>query len=113
MKRIGFERWKYLDYAGMAFAEQNWTATTGYLKLFLDTIKEDTEEAKLLTAEFDRIESEKHKQIEEMKKNMEHIGWLEKGDLEKSVREQIEMDTLHDRITACWTVSMKKGLFYE
>lgn len=111
IRRMGQERWKYLDMANMSFANGDCVAADGYIKAFLETIKEDSPEAKEVKIEFDRIERERKIRINELNSDTEHLGYLEQRDVRNKVREQIEIDATYSRKTVCWTIALNAGLF--
>jgi len=111
IRRLGQERWKYLDMANMAFSAQNWTAVEGYIKAFLETIKDDSSEAKEIKIEFDRIDRERKMRFDELQRDIAHLGFLEQRDVLNNGREQIEIEAIHNRKAMCWTVALNNGLF--
>lgn len=108
---MGQERWKYLDMANMSFAAGDYTSTDGYVKAFLETIKDDSDEAREIKIEFDRIDRERKNRIDELTTKTEHLGYLEQKDVRNTGREQIEIDAVYSRKTVCWTMAMNAGLF--
>lgn len=110
---VGHLRIKYLDLANMAFAQNNYIAADGYIKNFLDTIKEESEAANMIRKEFDFITGQKRKSIEELTKSTESLGYLEQKDLLDEGRRNIEVNSIHDRKEACWRIALKEGLFYD
>ena len=113
MRRIGQERWKYLDMSTMAFAAGDYIQTEGYLKGFLDTIKNDSEEGNFLKGEFDRIELEKRNKLKDLEEQIRNLGYLEQRDYQERGRTQIEIEAVHNRKTVCWTTAMQMGLFND
>ncbi len=111
VRRMGQERWKYLDMANMSFIAGDYLATNGYIKAFLETIPEETDEAREITKEFNRIEADRKRLHVELEEQAKNLGYLEKGDILTKGREQIEIDAIMNRKTVCWTVAMKYGLF--
>jgi len=116
---IGFLRMKYLDQANMNFTMGLGTENATYFKEcegnidnFLDTIDADKPEGKIIQDQFDRIDDEKHKRLQELKEYIKDKGELECIDLNNTGRMQIYIDSLHDKKTICWNVAIEKGLFH-
>ena len=110
---IGHLRGKYLDLANMGFAQNNFIASSGYINDFLATIKEESEAGKEIKIEFDKITTIKRQRIEEIKKNAEKLGYLEKKDFENRGREDAEVNAIHDKMVVCWKVALNVGLFND
>ena len=45
--------------------------------------------------------------------SVKDLVYLEKKDVENSGKEEIEINTIHDKKEVCWRVAMKEGLFNE
>ena len=110
-KRIGQERWKYLDMANMSFAAGDYIATDGYIKAFLETIKNDSEEAQIIRNEFDQIDFDRRKQLQDLQTQIKDMGYLEQADYDKEGRRQIEIEAIYNRTTVCWTLAVDNNLF--
>ena len=110
---VGHLRMKYLDLANMAFAQNNYIAADGWIKNFLDTIKDGSNAAKTITQEFDKITSRKKKNIEELDKSTENMGYLEQKDILDEGKTNIEVNSIHDRKQVCWRIALQEGLFYD
>jgi hypothetical protein len=110
---VGHLRIKYLDLANMAFAQNNYIQADGYIKSFLDTIKDGSKAAEIITREFDRISNRKKVSLEELTKSTENLGYLEQKDLFDEGRTSIEINSIHDRKVVCWMVAQKEGLFFD
>jgi len=111
MRRMGQERWKYLDMANLSFAAGAWFETKGYINSFLETIKDESDESKEIKTRFDEIEMERRTKIRDLEDQIKDLGYLEQKDYKNKGRDAIEVDAIHDQIAACWTVSMSAGLF--
>lgn len=111
--KLGILRLKYLDLSNMAFAQQNPILANGYINDFLQTIKEDSKAGKDIKKQFDETMEKREQQLKELFKATEKLGYLEKKDVENRGRQEIEINTIHDKKTICWSVSMENGLFYE
>ena len=112
MRRMGMERWKYLDMANMSFAGGHYGETRGFIEAFLETIKEDSEEGKILQSRFNDIEIVRRQRVQDLEKESKNWGYLEQED-GNDLRRSIEIDAVYDQKTACWTVAMARGLFEE
>jgi len=110
---VGHLRMKYLDLANMSFSQNNYIAADGYIKSFLDTIKEDTQAAEKITKEFNTISNRKHKSIKELQKSTESLGYLEQKDILDEGKTNIEVNSIHDRKAVCWRIALQEGLFYD
>jgi len=110
---IGHLRMKYLHSANETFAQGNYVQTDGYLKAFLDTIPDDHPVASFISTEFDNIMVRRKEQMEQLKNEIQNMGYLESKDTENRGREEIEINTIHDKKVVCWRVGLKEGLFYD
>lgn len=110
---IGHYRLKYLDLANMNFAQGNFVQADGFIKAFMDTIKDESQAAIDIKLGFDEITTRKKHQIEQLFEHTSTLGYLEKKDTETEGREEIEINTIHDKKIICWRVCMKYGLFNE
>jgi len=110
---VGHLRMKYLDLANMSFAQNNYIAADGYIKNFLDTIKDDSKAADLIKKEFDKIILQKRKSIEELIKSTESLGYLEQKDILDEGKTNIEVNCIHDKKVVCWKVAQEEGLFFD
>jgi len=110
---VGHLRIKYLDLSNMAFAQNNYIAADGYIKDFLDTVKDDTDAAATITKEFDKIVNRKKKSLEELHKSTLNLGFLEQKDIVDEGKTTIEINAIHDKKEVCWMVALKEGLFYD
>ena len=113
IKRMGQERWKYLDMANMSFAAGDPIACEKYLDAFLETIDENSDAAKKITIEYNRIESERLKKHNDLDSQTKELGYLELQDYQNRGKQQIEVDAILEKKTVCWTVAMNGGLFSE
>lgn len=111
IRRMGQERWKYLDMANLCFASGEYGRTRGYIEAFLETVDENTEVGKRFKTEFDRIELDRRSNHNKLEKDIEPLGYLEQRDLRERGREQIEIDAIYEQKTVCWTLSLQHGLF--
>jgi len=109
----GHIRIKYLDLANMAFAQNNYVMANNYIKNFLDTIKDDTPAAEYIRKEFDKIALQKKKNLDELLKTTDKLGYLEQKDILDEGKTNIEVNSIHDRKEICWTIALKEGLFYD
>lgn len=109
-RQMGMERWKYLDMANLSFAGGNYGACKGYLEAFLETISENSEEGKTLQLGFERIETDRQSKVSELQKDSENWGYLEQLD-GNDVRREIEINSLYEQKTLCWTTSINFNLF--
>jgi GDP-D-mannose dehydratase len=110
---IGVTRMKYLDLANMSFAQGNLGQCKSYIDSFMDTIKEETEAGKQLKKEFDEVYLHKKNVEDAAEKKATTLGWLEKGDFEDMIRQELNFDTIHNLKSICWMACMKYGLFFE
>lgn len=110
-RRMGQERWKYLDMANMSFAAGAYIETNGYITAFLETIKDGSKEANEIQKEFDEIEETRKKQRDDLEAQIKDLGYLEQNDIRSKGRDQIEIEAIYNRKTVCWTVAMNNGLF--
>lgn len=104
---------KYLDSANVTFAQSNYIQSDGYLKAFIDTIPEKTKAAMDLRIELDLINTRRKHQIEQLQAHIKTLGYLEAKDTENRGREEIEINTIHDKKVSCWRISMLEGLFND
>ena len=111
LRRMGTERWKYLDMANLSFAAGEFVNCNGYINAFIETIDETCPESKELKDDLDSIEEKRRKQIQDLINETEELGYLEQKDIRTNGRERIEIDVVHDRKTVCWTLAIKYGLF--
>jgi len=111
LRRMGQERWKYLDMANLSFASGDYINCKGYLDAFLETIDDGSREAKEIKENYDFIEDKRRKLIDQLLKETESLGYLEQSDLRHNARERLEIDAIHDMKTACWILAIKNGLF--
>lgn len=110
---IGHLRIKYLDLANVSFAQNNYIGANGYVDSFLDTIKEETKSGQVIKEEFDKITLMKRQRLDSLVESIKDLGYLEKKDVKNSGKEEIEINTIHDKKEVCWRVAMKEGLFNE
>jgi len=110
---IGHLRIKYLDLANIAFAQNNYIGANGYIDSFLDTIKEETNSGQTIKKEFDKITFMKRQRLIDLTESVKELGYLEKKDVENGGKEEIEINTIHDKKEVCWRIAMKEGLFNE
>lgn len=110
---MGHLRIKYLDLANMAFAQNNFIAANGYIKDFLDTVEDDTDASNEIKTEFDKVIKIKKQSIDEIRKDAENLGYLEKKDFENRGREDTEINAIHDMKEICWRVALSTGLFND
>lgn len=113
IRRMGQERWKYLDMANMSFAAGDPISCKGYVEAFLETIKEDSDEATKIKQEFNQIEAERLKKHNDLEAQIKDLGYLEMQDYQNRGKQQIEVDAIYEMKTVCWTVAIDGGLFSE
>lgn len=110
---LGHTRAKYLDLANMSFVTENTNECSRQLDNFIDLIKENTDEAKELTKQFDHIELNKQMHTKQLLEEIKDMGELEKTDIKNQGEKQLLMEALHDKKIVCWNIAMKYGLLYE
>jgi len=110
---LGIERMKYLDLANMSFSNGEYDLTEGAINSFLETIKDGSDAAKMITIEFDKIELNKKADTHRLNEHLKTLRTLERTDVKNKGNQEIRIEYLHDKKTVCWTVAMKHGLFYE
>ena len=113
IRRMGQERWKYLDMANMTFASGDYIKTIGYINSFLETIDEKSTAGLKIQQEFDIVEKEKQQNLKKLEQETHNLGYLEQKDMQTQGRDIIEINSVYDRKTICWTISIKYGLFNE
>jgi len=111
LRRMGTERWKYLDMANISFAGGDYISCKGYINAFLETIEDGRPEAKEIRENLDSIEDKRRKLIQDLIKETEDIGYLEQSDIRHNARERIEIDAINDMKATCWIMALKYGLF--
>ena len=110
---IGHLRMKYLHSANETFAQGNYVQTDGYLKAFTDTIPDVHPCADMIKEEYDNIMLRRKAQMQELQDQIKNMGYLESKDTENRGREEIEINTIHDKKVVCWKIGLHEGLFYE
>ena len=111
LRRMGQERWKYLDMASLSFAAGEYLNTKGYIEAFLETIEENSKAAIEITELFDAIETERTKARQDLADQKKEWGELEKADIGNKAILQIEINAIYEKKAACWTTALKHGLF--
>jgi len=107
---LGHMRAKYLDLANMTFIRENTTECAKNLDSFLDTIPPDSEAAKYITKEFDKIELMKRLQTQQLMEEIKTLGELEKTDIKNQGELMINAEALHDKKIICWNAAEKYKL---
>ena len=111
LRRMGQERWKYMDMANLSFAAGEYLNAKGYIDAFLETVEEGSEAAKEITVLFDEIDIERTKARQSLEDQKKEWGELEKADIGNKAILQIEINAIYERKAACWTMALKHGLF--
>lgn len=111
--RIGLIRYKYLDLSNMSFAQGDFAGCMGYVKAFLETIKDGTPIAATIREEFAKIDEERKERIKKLDDLTKNIGYLEQKDATEKGRQELEMDAIHNKKNVCWTISMMENLFND
>ena len=111
LRRMGQERWKYLDMANMSFAAGDYITTQGYINAFLETIPDSSETSKKIKNEFDSIDQNRRDLIKTLEEEVKDLGYLEQNDILQTGRRNIEIDSIYNMKTVCWTIAMQDSLF--
>lgn len=114
--KLGQVRYKYLDSANMAFIQeqhypQNLIACEKYIDSFIGTIADGTEEAKLITNEFNEIEQARRNNLKQLNEEIKDLGYLEQKDTKDRGQLEIETNATLSRKAFCWTLALNRGLF--
>jgi hypothetical protein len=97
----------------MSFAQGHYTQCKGYIDDFLDTIKEETESAKTIKTEFDKIYQNQKKLEDAIEQQAKNLGYLERKDFEDTAKTELGANTIHDLKEICWRISLKYKLFED
>ena len=109
----GHVRRKYLDLANMYYAQGSYPIAERFVNDFIGTIPEDKPAAKKIRDEFNKIAAKKRKEIGELERYVESLGYLEKKDVMTDGRSNIEINAIHDKMVASWIIAEKESLFND
>jgi len=111
--RVGLLRSKYLDLANMDFAQGDYDGVKEQIKNFMDTIDDNSKAAQMLRKEFDEAYLKRKKDRLHFDNELQTQGFLEQSVNSNRGFDEIDLNTLHDLKTICWTIANKQGLLYE
>jgi len=110
---IGIKRFKDLDEATANLAQGNEQASKGFINSFIGTIDGNSNAAKILKEEFDKIHGRRKDEHRDLDKRIEDIGFLEQSVGSRQGHIIINTLALQDIIETCWRIGREEGLFHD
>jgi hypothetical protein len=113
--KIGQLRQEYLNLANMSYANANsltdYRISNGFMDAFEFSLDPGSEAKKDVQREKETIELEKKEKMQRYEQDKKRLGYFERQDIERTMEREIEIESVAKRLSNCWDVANKRGLF--
>lgn len=77
------------------------------------SLEPGSEAKKDIMREKELIENDKKEKLQRYETDKKRLGYFERQDVEQTMEREVEIDAVAKRLSNCWDVANKRGLFNE